>query len=276
LTEPGDSSINVTAESPTRILDALLTPSNTALLALTGQPVSYGSQSAANTPVPPPPATIASFTDDNPNSVPGDFTATINWGDGNTTAGTVVALGNGQFDVQGDHTYGTQGSWTATVTITDVDGGNTATAQTAITVEDRITETPYLPGIGPGPVAGPGPVGPGDPVEGGWNLGGLFGAGVDPGVLATFDPSAAAPSASVAAVGPYSAYDLGGTGLGASQVLAPALASTGPISDQGFGSDSGWAAYGQGPSSGSDQAVSPIDTLFSQPALAWNESLYGW
>ena len=36
-------------------------------------------------------ATVATFTDANPNATAGDFTATINWGDGTSTTGTVVA-----------------------------------------------------------------------------------------------------------------------------------------------------------------------------------------
>ena len=36
-------------------------------------------------------ATVATFTDANPNAAASDFTATIDWGDGTTTSGTVVA-----------------------------------------------------------------------------------------------------------------------------------------------------------------------------------------
>ena len=39
----------------------------------------------------------------------GDFTATINWGDGTTTAGTVIGS-NGSFTVAGGHTYADEGS----------------------------------------------------------------------------------------------------------------------------------------------------------------------
>ncbi len=48
--------------------------------------------------------TVASFTDVRSNAAAGDFTATINWGDGTSSTGTVVADGSG-FDVTGTHTY---------------------------------------------------------------------------------------------------------------------------------------------------------------------------
>ncbi len=55
-----------------------------------------------------------------------DFTASINWGDGTTTAGTVVASGK-NFAVTGSHTYASAGTDTVTVTITNA-GGATFTA----------------------------------------------------------------------------------------------------------------------------------------------------
>jgi PKD domain len=61
----------------------------------------------------------ASFTDP---GVLDTHTATINWGDGNTTAGT-VSESNGSGTVTGSHTYLTPGVWSITVTVTDSDGG---------------------------------------------------------------------------------------------------------------------------------------------------------
>ena len=66
---------------------------------------------------------VATYTDGNPNSTAGDFTATIDWGDGATTPGA-AALGGGVFSVSGTHTYADEGTPTATVTINDVGGGN--------------------------------------------------------------------------------------------------------------------------------------------------------
>ncbi len=55
-----------------------------------------------------------------------DFTASINWGDGSTTAGTIVAAGKA-FEVTGAHTYASAGSDVITVTLTNA-GGATFTA----------------------------------------------------------------------------------------------------------------------------------------------------
>src|SRR5204862_2051370 len=57
----------------------------------------------------------------------GEFSATINWGDGSTSAGSVSTNGAG-FKVVGSHTYASAGSYAVTVSVTDV-GGSTATAQ---------------------------------------------------------------------------------------------------------------------------------------------------
>jgi hypothetical protein len=48
---------------------------------------------------------VATFTDVIPGAVLGDFTATIDWGDGTTSAGTITANADGSFTVSGTHTY---------------------------------------------------------------------------------------------------------------------------------------------------------------------------
>ena len=50
-------------------------------------------------------ATVATFTDDNPFGEAGDFTATINWGDGQTSTGSIRVNPLGGFEVTGSHTY---------------------------------------------------------------------------------------------------------------------------------------------------------------------------
>jgi microcystin-dependent protein len=79
-------------------------------------------------------ATVATFTDADPNSLVSDFTAAIDWGDGTTSAGT-VSVDNGIYSVAGTHTYAEEGSYTATADISDV-GGSTATASSTATVAD--------------------------------------------------------------------------------------------------------------------------------------------
>jgi hypothetical protein len=72
----------------------------------------------------------AMFQDDNSGATSADFTATIDWGDGNTSPPppvTISGSGAGPYTVTGSHTYASTGAFTITTTITD-DGGATATA----------------------------------------------------------------------------------------------------------------------------------------------------
>src|SRR5205823_2363690 len=79
--------------------------------------------------------TIASFTDGNPTSTVADFTATISWGDGHTSAGAVTATGPGSFQVVGSNTSAGGGTYPVRVTITDA-GGSTASTGGDATVAD--------------------------------------------------------------------------------------------------------------------------------------------
>ncbi len=78
---------------------------------------------------------VASFTDTNPGGSVGDFTATIDWGDGGpTSTGILVMVGGNStgtiFDVLGSHTYSEEGTDPISVVITDA-GGQTATINAA-------------------------------------------------------------------------------------------------------------------------------------------------
>ena len=84
-----------------------------------------------------PTGTVATFTDANPNTTATDFSATINWGDGTITTGTIVAQSGGAFAVDGDHTYADEGKYNVGVIINDV-GGITASATSTATVADAL------------------------------------------------------------------------------------------------------------------------------------------
>ncbi len=87
---------------------------------------------------------VATFTDTNTANVPGDFIATINWGDATVTPGT-VAGGSGTFTVSGTHTYTTAGAFTVTVTLADdAPGTSTATAAGTANVSTAIAAIPAL------------------------------------------------------------------------------------------------------------------------------------
>ena len=70
---------------------------------------------------------VADFVTMNPTPLVSNFTATINWGDGNNSPGTLVTNGSGGFDVVGNHAYLKYGFWTPQVLISSV-GGSTVTA----------------------------------------------------------------------------------------------------------------------------------------------------
>jgi len=81
------------------------------------------------------PQLLATFTDANSFSVAGDFTASISWGDGTTSVGTVKLLaGSRVFDVLGTHKYAAKKKYTVTLTITDSKGASKSTAVDTITV----------------------------------------------------------------------------------------------------------------------------------------------
>jgi uncharacterized repeat protein (TIGR03803 family) len=85
--------------------------------------------------------TVATFRDANPGAPLSDFTATINWGDGAISAGTVS--GSGPFTVTGSHTYLEGGSYSTFVTLQDV-GGSTLTVSGMATISDYAL---YLAGV---------------------------------------------------------------------------------------------------------------------------------
>src|SRR6516165_9715720 len=77
-------------------------------------------------------APIATFGDTNASDAASDFTATITWGDGTTTIGTVSGA-NGSFAVAGTHTYADEGSFASSVEITRI------TDNTAVTLAGTVT-----------------------------------------------------------------------------------------------------------------------------------------
>lgn len=78
--------------------------------------------------------TVATFADSYTASMAKDFTATIAWGDQSSSTGTVSGS-NGAFSVAGIHTYGSAGSFSVSVTLTEKGPGSaTATANGSIAV----------------------------------------------------------------------------------------------------------------------------------------------
>jgi len=91
---------------------------------------------------------VATFTDANATtSNAGDFTATIDWGDGSpASAGTVTGSG-GAYRVSGDHAYTGTGYFTVKVHIVD-DGGAVADAQTKVLIYGMVPGGGFVIGDG--------------------------------------------------------------------------------------------------------------------------------
>jgi hypothetical protein len=111
--------------------------------------------------------TVATITDPNTSATASAYSASINWGDGTTSPGTITG-GNGTFNVAGNHSYLTAGTDPVSVTITSV-----GTSQGSSTVADSATIT-----------APPSPVITGAPTVTGPN-GAAFSGSVNPDGLAT-------------------------------------------------------------------------------------------
>ena len=85
---------------------------------------------------------VASFTDPYPGLSSSSYAATVAWGDGHTTIGTIAANGSGGFSVAGTNTYAAAGPDSVTVTITRLIDNQSATAtSSAVVVAPAITAT---------------------------------------------------------------------------------------------------------------------------------------
>jgi hypothetical protein len=96
--------------------------------------------------------TVASFSDPDSSASASEYQATIDWGDGTPTSSGTVGGGGGSFSVTGGpHTYAEEGTYKATVTITDTDNTtNSATASMTATVADAaLTSTCAAPTTSP-------------------------------------------------------------------------------------------------------------------------------
>ena len=106
----------------------------------------------------PPVATsgvVATFTDADTAGTVSEFSATIDWGDGSTSPGTIAASGAG-FIVNGSHQYGEGGSYPIKVAIKDVGGQTAAATSSAVVAEPSNAVAALLDEpVDPLPIVGP-------------------------------------------------------------------------------------------------------------------------
>ena len=111
LNVPGSTTINtvdssnsaVSGSTPITIKSAI-SGTGVSIQALAGEPFS---------------GLVATFIDANPSAQAGNFTASIDWGVGTISAGSVSAASGGGFDVMGTNTYSQAGSFATAVTVTN-------------------------------------------------------------------------------------------------------------------------------------------------------------
>src|SRR5262249_26777652 len=111
-----------TAFAQAQIIDSSLEASGDDFVALAG------SRTAA--------IVVATAQDPNDATAAQDLTATINWGDGTISAGTVKADAQGGFDISGRHTYASPGHFHVVVQVSC--DGSVVNAQATATVVDGL------------------------------------------------------------------------------------------------------------------------------------------
>ncbi|MGA2253387.1 MAG: NF038129 family PEP-CTERM protein [Thermoguttaceae bacterium] len=74
---------------------------------------------------------VASFTDTDGDPI-GNYTATIAWGDGGTSPGTISANTDGGFNVTGTHTFAEAGFYPIETTVSDSDGSTASASATVV------------------------------------------------------------------------------------------------------------------------------------------------
>ncbi|HXT59116.1 MAG TPA: TIGR03118 family protein, partial [Pirellulales bacterium] len=110
---------------------ASATAASTALIAdpnLVGSPATLSATEGVAIPTT---TTVATFTDSNNSATAADFTATIDWGDGTSSAAGSVSGGSGSFTITGGHTYAHSGHYAVSVAVFE-----TATPSSPATVVD--------------------------------------------------------------------------------------------------------------------------------------------
>jgi len=93
-------------------------------------------------------AVVASFHDDQPGMGDTSYTARVTWDDGHSSSGGIADNGDGTWDVAASHTYAASGTYTVTVTITDLTDSRMMTTTTG-TVEVTAPAAPPSGNSGP-------------------------------------------------------------------------------------------------------------------------------
>ena len=121
ITATDTGGFEATTTFPLTVTDAPLSDETTATALSAIEGASTGDQ------------VVGSFSDANPNSAPGDYTATIYWGDGGSSPAAAITQAAGVFSVHGSHTYAEEGTYHPYAVVTDNGGSTVTTSQTLVT-----------------------------------------------------------------------------------------------------------------------------------------------
>jgi uncharacterized repeat protein (TIGR01451 family) len=135
-TENGSTTDTVTVVSNT--FDPTLADNTSSVTTAVAEPsINLTAFNVVATEFAPVTATVASFTHASGVEPAGAFSATVNWGDGTVTAGTITQSG-ATYTVTGSHTYTAQGSFGITVTVSE--DNVAAQASATATVSESTTQ----------------------------------------------------------------------------------------------------------------------------------------
>ncbi len=102
-------------------------PAVTPTLALRGRGVTSGPDIGVT-------RALATLTDSDRTDIPADLVGTVSWGDGSASSFATISGGDGSFTVSGWHAYSAPGTYSVTITVTDVESGKSTTVTEDITV----------------------------------------------------------------------------------------------------------------------------------------------
>jgi streptogramin lyase len=95
---------------------------------------------------------VATLYDSNTTGVASDYTATIDWGDGSTSAGTITETNPGTFNITGDHVYAQAGTFTLVITVADTNPNVTPQPNQTSTTTTTYVGNQTVPTLPGGPV----------------------------------------------------------------------------------------------------------------------------
>ncbi|HEX8203186.1 MAG TPA: PKD domain-containing protein, partial [Isosphaeraceae bacterium] len=131
--ETGTYSVTVTIND---LVDGTSSTINSTAVVIAPPPLTATSRTVNPTEGTPLTDVVTTFTDAAPNGTAGDYSATIDWGDGHTTYGTITGNPRGGFNVTGTNTYADPGPYPVNVVIRSDRDGRVASADSLAVVAD--------------------------------------------------------------------------------------------------------------------------------------------